>query len=187
MDWTTRIWQQLFGRPSGVADRLFHGPLERSDAHRERSAAWLAGDRPARVLERLSAEAAEGGGAVRFSTPQAEGFEFSLGDALERHEPDLLLDLIGERVRALGYRRQLADTRIGADGVRRDRTYWKPKWASEGPPIDQRFGNILLELRRSEAGNGHLKVLVTRYTDRLYTPALSATTLWSELFASTRA
>ena len=186
MDWTSRIWQQLFGRPTGGADRLFHAPLERSEAHRERLATWLAGERPSLVLERLGLEASDPLRAVRLTTPQADGREFSLGDALELHEPDLLLDLLGERVRGLGYRRQLADTRIGEDGVRRDRTYWKPKWASETPPIDQRFGNILLELRSMDAGS-RLKVLVTRYTDRLYAPALSTSMLWSELFASARA
>jgi hypothetical protein len=119
-----------------------------------------------------------------FSTAQATGMQLKKP---EGSSPDVLLHLMEEfkdRVIKTGYRVHLSDHRINLQGEDRERYYLKPSMSGEGlkPPLPQRFGNVLIEIWGSGSGKAeHLKVLITVYSDRLYTPAGSGMVLISSL------
>ena len=94
-----------------------------------------------------------------------------------------LMELLKERVLALGYRMQLADQRIGTDGLHRERYYLKPAPPADlsSGPIPQHYGNVLIECWGQDRADRHLKVLCTVYSDRLYAPPLPAEELWPVL------
>ncbi|MBI1226291.1 MAG: hypothetical protein GC192_13740 [Bacteroidetes bacterium] len=109
-------------------------------------------------------------------TPSSKGFaihfsqtDYSLQDA--RH----LLDLLKLKVQTLNYRLQHSDTRTWSEkdwAQTVERYYLKPRqtWA-EGQKIDQRYGNITIELTLRNDQPYLLTFRATSYSDRLYAEA----------------
>lgn len=109
-------------------------------------------------------------------TPSTNGFALHF-DRLdfEKNDAHHLLDLLKEKVLALNYRPSHSDNRTWSeqDWVKTvQRHYLKPRqsWA-EGQKIDQRFGNITIELNLRNDQPYLLTFRATSYTDRLYADA----------------
>jgi hypothetical protein len=190
MDWFDQLKERLFGSDNKPTGHLHHGPLERGDAFLQRHRTWMARD-AASLLEQyrgqLDQEVLHADSPLHLlHTPQASGMQLQLPKGAAPDSLGHLLDLFKDRILAMGYRLQLADQRIAADGRVKERYYLKPGPAAGygDAPLPQRFGNVLLEAWGDGQQLRHLKVLCTVYSDRLYQEAESTDVLWTNLLST---
>jgi hypothetical protein len=189
MDWFDSLKQRLFGEVVQRTGRLHHGPLVRTPAFEARHAQWMAfGEARTRMreLHELLEQEQRSGDTSElhlFQDGKATGMQLRRPSHWPADSLDHLLEAFHQQVLALGYRVQMSDLRISVEGEHRERYYLKPILGNDGQggPLDQRYGNILLENRGTGQGAEHLKVLVTIYSDRLYSPALSGIELITSL------
>lgn len=189
MDWFDSLKQRLFGEVVQRTGRLHHGPLVRSAEFEARHAQWMAfGEARERLRELhqlLEREQREGDTTELhlFHDGKATGMQLKRPAHWPADSLHHLLDAFRQQVLALGYRVQMSDLRISVEGEHRERHYLKPKLENNDPnvPLDQRYGNILLEAWGTDQGATNLKVLATVYSDRLYSPALSGMELITSL------
>ena len=120
-------------------------------------------------------------------TPQANGFFFDDRTGVEAEEFSYILDSFKDRALEEGYSIYSSEKRYQekSDSVQEmERHYLKP---SIDPalelPIDQRYGNILLEYVAYNDKPAYLKVMVSCYSDRNYTRALDFQDLVTKLFS----
>lgn len=191
MDWIDGLKNKLFGGAVQKTGQLHHALLKRSVAFEVKHSNWLNSGLYRELSQELNAlleqEVRHGDTTELHLLRNAK----ATGMQLERpaHWPadclHHLMDAFREQIIALGYRTQMSDLRISMSGEYRERHYLKPIWSSDipGAAIDQRYGNILIEVWGTENEAEHLKVLATVYHDRLYSPAASGMELLSLLTA----
>ncbi len=189
MEWFDRLKEKLFGGPEQRAGHLHHGPLVRSERFHVRHAQWLASDERLRwlghfrsllVQEQLSADTA----LHLFASEQATGMQLSRPPDAEEGMLRHLMEEFKDRVIEEGYRLHLSDQRIKHDGEHRERYYLKPAMENdEREPLPQRYGNVLIETWGDGEMPQHLKVLITVYSDRLYSRAESGMALINSLLS----
>lgn len=107
-------------------------------------------------------------------TPYANGFAISELPEAEKQTYQWILEHFKEKILAEGYRQSGSDKRIKNKRTYLETTekyYLKPPIQAK-PPIDQKYGNILLELVLQDDKPMIIKVMANIYSDRLYTEAL---------------
>jgi hypothetical protein len=114
-------------------------------------------------------------------TPSSKGFVVHFNQTrYSRRDATHFFDYLKEQVLTLGYRPQISDTRTyhrssWVETV--ERHYLKPRphfpAEAEAAPekIDQKFGNILIELELRDEQVHNLRFRATSYNDRLYAEA----------------
>lgn len=102
---------------------------------------------------------------------------------LQPGEAALLMDHLRDRVRSLPYRLSVSDRRIRGEGMV-ERHYLKPplQVPAPGEPVDQRYGNITIEVQYRRSEPVHLRFMATHYQDRQYSQALEFSDLVRNLF-----
>lgn len=178
---------RLFTSRAPAKASLYHGPLLRSEAFQEErlQARGTPGYRALRQATHqawLAARRGSEGPMHMFCSAHATGVLFLRDRATPDRSFRQLLDDMAELVAGLGYKQQLADTRVDEAGIQRDRIYMKPWPLGAEPPLQQRYGNINLEQWGPVGRVQGMKVLVTIYQDRLYAPAAEASELFDVLF-----
>lgn len=121
-----------------------------------------------------------------FHTPYAKGFALMYPDELGKMGFQHLFDLLRDQVIRMGYRLPNSDRRMfeKQGSVKQiERHYLKPKVASLEPPINQKYGNVLIECVLDDDNPEYIKVMVTQYSDRQYSPALEFTQFIDRLFS----
>lgn len=191
MDWIDGLKNKLFGGAVQKTGQLHHALLKRSVAFKAKHSNWLISGQCRKQLQELNElleqEIRHGDTTELYLLRDAK----ATGMQLERpaHWPTdslhHLMEAFREQVIDLGYRTQMSDLRISMNGEHRERHYLKPVSGGDvpGAAIDQRHGNILIEVWGPENEAQHLKVLATVYHDRLYSPASSGMELLSLLTA----
>lgn len=106
--------------------------------------------------------------------PAAKGFGIVYHPMIPIAEFRALTDFFRDKVKGLGYRQYVGDQQSfdEPNHVRTvDKYYLKPPIYEiiEGQPLDQQFGNILIECHLTNLTPSYIKVLATTYSDRLYT------------------
>ncbi|HKK39042.1 MAG TPA: hypothetical protein VJ949_06475 [Cryomorphaceae bacterium] len=154
---------------------------------------WKDSNRSAAVLSRLSSlhhdvrNGRETDLLHIHKTPQANGFFFDQRTGVEAEEFSFVLDHFKERALEEGYTIYTSEKRYQekSDYVQEvERHYLKPTIdPSMETPIDQRYGNILLEYVAYNNNPAYLKVMVSCYSDRNYTEALDFQVLAAKLFS----
>ncbi|RME92313.1 MAG: hypothetical protein D6772_17050 [Bacteroidetes bacterium] len=106
-------------------------------------------------------------------TPSSKGFVIHFHQTnYSRREATYLFDLFKEKVAQLNYRVQLSDTRTFArkhwvETI--EKHYLKPRHTYvEGEPLDQQFGNVMIELELRDDQVNNLRFRATHYSDRNY-------------------
>ncbi len=187
MDWFDNLKQRLFGEVVQRTGQLHHAPLVRDPGFETRHAQWMAfGEARGQLgeLRDMLDQELKRGDTARlhlFRDAKATGMQLQRPPHWPVDSLHHLLDAFRQQVLDMGYRVQMSDLRISVQGEHRERHYLKPDMHGSGTPLDQRYGNILLEAWGAERSASHLKVLATVYSDRLYSPALSGTELLSSL------
>jgi hypothetical protein len=120
-------------------------------------------------------------------TPQANGFFFDDRTGVAAEEFSFILDYFKDRALEEGYSIYSSENRYQekSDSVQEmERHYLKPYLdPSLELPIDQRYGNILLEYVAYNKKPAYLKVMVSCYSDRNYTKALDFSGLVQKFFS----
>jgi hypothetical protein len=120
-------------------------------------------------------------------TPYANGFALTYDPSLSTRHFTFLFDLLKDKVINLGYLLNISERRIYDKGQyveTKEKYYLKPPLptAEEIMQIDQRYGNILIELVWIDQKPSFLKLTASIYSDRLYKEALPFEQLMDELF-----
>lgn len=180
-DFVKNILERLFGSEKPI--ELLNGPLVRSASFQRSLGEWRANanfEETYAVLYYLFSRVAveeQGHPAFNvFSSPQANGFYFNRHTAFEFDLYPYILDSFKDRVLDFGYFLYTSDIRYNevSAGVQQiDRHYLKPKNTfTSGEVIDQKFGNILIELYYLDEVPQYLKVLATVYSGKSYSKPL---------------
>ncbi len=196
-----KLWDQiknLFAETetSSPSEPVVHETLRRHREVGEEYVRWREGLVARRLLSYLAdqyatflTEPARLDEALDFlDLPSSKGFVIHFDRTqYTLREAEFFQLLLRERVKALPYRTQVADTRTYLRGKyveRTDRYYLKPRprWSdprtAAGDPdhyaagqFEQQFGNILIELIVRNDQPHHLRFSATTYQDRVYTKA----------------
>ncbi|HAA13550.1 MAG TPA: hypothetical protein DCE41_18405 [Cytophagales bacterium] len=121
-----------------------------------------------------------------FDSPTANGFALSFPRNLGKLGFQHLFDLLKEQVQAMGYRLANSDRKHTDKGQfvqTVERHYLKPNVRQFEPPVDQRYGNVLIELVKEDDDPRYIKVMTTAYNDRQYQPAAPFHDFLERLFA----
>ena len=132
------------------------------------------------LQEQLSADTA----LHLFTSEQATGMQIQRPAKAEKEMLRYLMEEFKDRVTEEGYRLHLSDQRIKHDGEHRERYYLKPAIENTAEkPLPQRYGNVMIETWGDGEMPERLKVLITVYSDRLYSPAESGMALINSLLS----
>ena len=163
---------------------FIHETIERSEAEQKAYMDWKENLGRHRMMNSLGDEYAthridpkKVDRALDFlDTPSMKGFVIhaSIGQ-YKRAELTYMLDYLKERVLTANYRVYVSDRRIyNRDGQREmvERHYLKPKTqVNDNEQINQRYGNIRIELMTRDDVPINLKFSATGYSDRLFEEA----------------
>lgn len=194
-DFVDRIFLKLFGDKEEspevihpVKEKLTRGNRFLSDWEE-----WQVSSRAAALLLRLESlywDTARGSGTDVFhihSTPQANGFFFDDRTGVMAGEFSFVLDYLRDRALEEGYTLYSSEKKYSEKSTSVqvvERHYLKPSLdRSLELPIDQRYGNILMEYVAYDDKPAYLKLMVTCYSDRNYTAAKNFKDLVPKLFA----
>jgi hypothetical protein len=123
-----------------------------------------------------------------YTAPGAIGLTIKMPEQTDLKIYQFLLDYLREQVMLLQYRLYSSSIEEVADAntVRYfyERHYLKPNILNENYPIDQLYGNIMLELEYESAEVRYLKVMSTYHTGYNYKPPMGFDALVQYLFGS---
>lgn len=180
-----RFLDRFFRRPVDAAPCVqpeVHEPLSRPEGHARALAAWAESPTCEAWMERIRcaynvflAGMDPQDDCIDFLEFRATaGFALHIqNESLQPGEAGFLMDHLRDRVRALPYRLSVSDRRIrGADMV--ERHYLKPplQVTAPGETVDQRYGNITIEVQYRGGEPVHLRFMATHYQDRQYSQPL---------------
>jgi hypothetical protein len=119
-----------------------------------------------------------------FESDKANGFAIANCSSLLDSDYKMLLEHFKKQILAIGYRQSGSNRKVTAEQDRvltKEMYYLKPPFQME-PPIDQRYGNISLELILHDDKPHYLKIMASVYSDRLYSEPESFSGLVETLF-----
>jgi hypothetical protein len=195
-DFVDRIFNKLFkGREESSDEEMapIKEKLVRGEKYLEEFEAWVNSDRKSIILDRLAREYADLEKGKRpdmfhiHKSPQADGFFFDERMGISVKEFSYLLDYFKEQTLDQGYtlyssERHSIDKSESVQTV--ERHYLKPDLGRDlTTPIDQKYGNVLMEYVAYDAKPAYLKVMVTSYSDRSYSKALDFPAFAEKLFS----
>ncbi|MCH2215314.1 MAG: hypothetical protein MK086_09105 [Flavobacteriales bacterium] len=197
-EFVERILKKLFGdrqEPDSEEMAPIKEKLIRSEKFEYQMRDWSLGERGKDVLHSLNSEyqialSSEGNNLVHLHrSPQANGFFFDKRIGAHAIEFKYLLDHFKKVVINEGYTLYTSDKKYQekAQSVQVvERHYMKPSLSKDIKlPIDQKYGNVLVEFVAYNDEPAYLKVMATCYSDRNYTEALDFEMLARKLFSVT--
>lgn len=196
-EFVQNIIDKVFGRPNSTSDdNFFSGPLERDAQFEKAFQFWKSSSASKEVLQkiRLAYSDVALNGKFRqdfhqYKSPQAKGFFINMRLGISPESFPFLMDLFKERVLECGYSvytsdRKYKEVPTGMKSL--DKHYLKPQLGVDiEVPINQRYGNVLLEYTAIDETPEYLKVMVSVYSDRNYRKAGAYEELLEILFRDT--
>jgi len=174
---SSRILKKLFGNKNHKGP-LVSGKLEQSEAFQSDYERWKQSSVLNSVLGDLqiaynkSNAFGEYNPAFHvYNSHQANGFFFNTQMRFTDEIYSYMLEYFKERVLDLGYAIYTSDRKLTEKENRVqqiDRHYLKPALGDVEPPIDQKYGNVLIELFTLDEEIQYLKLMVSVYSDRSY-------------------
>jgi hypothetical protein len=194
-EFVDRILKKLFGeRVDSAADEIapIKEKLVRSPKYMIQYDDWKSSQRFVDMLELLEASYSEsilnpGGDTMQWhNSPQANGFFFDNRYEFKSVEFSYLMDYFRDQVLKEGYSTYLSDKKYleKSESVQViERHYLKPTLTKDiKVPIDQKYGNVLIEYVAYNDAPAYLKVMASCYSDRNYSKALDFSDLAESFF-----
>jgi hypothetical protein len=185
------VYKKLFGKKAPKNSRILHEKLTRSDSYARKFEEWINGSwhttrlSGIRTSYELKKKGIEQNPIVHVMNNQyACGFAISYTDYFNRDEFSYMLDHLSEKLLKLDYKLANSDLQITDKGTYTEtveKKYLKPRINVE-PPIDQKYGNILIENVLVDDKPSYFKLSANIYSDRLYTKARSFDELVEYIF-----
>lgn len=184
------VYNRLFGKKSKSDSKILHEVLERSSTYKTEYKNWLANDLTFQKIGRirnaydLKKKGIEQSPEVHvLASSYANGVAVSYSDFFEKNEFSYLLDYLADKTLTLGYKKANSDLKISVKNNYTEsveKHYLKPITGNE-TPINQKYGNILIESVKIDDKPSYLKLSANIYSDRLYNEPLSFDKLIEEL------
>lgn len=178
-NFTTRILKKLFPKKNSN-EPLVSGKLKRSEKFTAQYESW----RKTHLAEKISelqraynksnAHGLYNPAFHVYNSDQSNGFFFNYHMDFRHDEFSFLLDNFRDRVVEMGYNLYTSDTKFKDTkaGVQQiDRHYLKPAQEGEEMPMDQKYGNVLIELFSLDNNVQYLKLMANIYSDRSFSEA----------------
>lgn len=183
-EFVQNIIDKVFGRPNSTSDdNFFSGPLERDAQFEKAFQFWKSSSVSSEVLEKIRSAYEDVAVNEKFrqdfhqyNSPQANGFFINMRLGISPESFPFLMDLFKERVLECGYSVYTSDRKYKESALGRmkslDKHYLKPQLGVDiEVPINQRYGNVLLEYTAIDETPEYLKVMASVYSDRNYRKA----------------
>jgi len=173
-----QIVSKIFGDKKSDLIVEDHSLLKRSDSFDSQYKEWLSSERKNEIITQVRTSIAlkqkdldQEPYVSLLDTLGSKGFAISYSSFFQDKEFSFLLDLFAESIlEKFNYKKANADFRMAEKGSKVEsieRRYLKPK-TDFSTPIDQQFGNILIENRLEDNKPKSLKMQVNAYQDRNY-------------------
>ena len=187
------ILDKLFGRSQGANNPILSGKLIRNERYTEAYSKWQDSASKEDQLKKLSKafEIADKGQQYEgnlqiYKTPQANGFFFNSGFTFPEEHYAFLIDHFKECLLGLDYRLYTSDTKTveNPNGIKTtERHYLKPGQIDAIEfPIDQKYGNVSIELVKLNEKTSFVKLMAGVYSDRNYADPMPFSRLVERLF-----
>lgn len=193
MSFFDQVYSQLFPKKSRPHEIMVHEPIHRSAQYSQKYIMWTKSFDRIELINKvynsyiLKKQGVTGDPDVHIlSSNSSNGFAISWNSNLGKSEFTYLFDWMCDKVLELDYKKSNSDTTITDKGnivETVSKHYLKPqnKLNSAGP-IDQKFGNVLIELILTNDQPSYLKFVANTYNDHQYNKALGFEKLAEFLF-----
>lgn len=191
MSFFDQVYQTLFPKKDQTNKVLLHELIHRSDSYTANYRKWNGSSNQADFLKDLrtayylKSKGIEGKPSVHLLKSQySNGFAISYTDELDQNEFQYLFDWLAVTIENAGYRKSNSDVTIMDKGnfiETREKHYLKPP-TGKSIPLEQRYGNILIEHISVDDKPSFLKLVANIYNDRSYSKAESFEGLAEYLF-----
>ncbi|MFH6985965.1 hypothetical protein [Marinoscillum luteum] len=178
MTFFDQVYQKLFSKPETSNEVLVYEPISRNEHYSESYAFWLHSVNHKKLIRQvaesylLKQNNLVGEPDVHLlSTSLSNGFAISFNEEIDKKEFQFFFDWLGEKVEALPYKRSNSDVTITDKGnviESKEKHYFKPIQQSQEAPLDQQFGNILIEHISIDNRPSFIKLVANTYNDRMY-------------------
>lgn len=185
---------KLFGKQQ--ADQpIIHEVLERSEVELGAYRAWKNSERRVDLVNdfdraySLKKQLVESSMEVHLlESKYSNGFAITYNDQIPTDQFRHLFDFFKDQVLDVGYKLSQGDRRIKHKGQYEEsieKWYLKPLAEDlQVAVIDQRYGNILIELVSLDRKPSYLKLMANIYQDRLYSKALPFDELYNRIISN---
>lgn len=192
MSFFDQVFQSLFSKKEASNKVLVHEVISRSNAYKASFDEWKGSESCSQLLNDirtsyyLKSKGIQGQPDVHLlNSPYSNGFAISFSqEKMNAKQFQYLFDWLAKMVEDLGYRQANKDVKILNKGKfieTKEKYYLKPLQGNE-IPINQRFGNILIEHILIDDQPSYLKLVANSYNDRSYSKAESFEALADYLF-----
>lgn len=185
---------KLFGKQQ--ADQpIIHEVMERTEVELGAYKAWKNSERRTDLVNdfdraySLKKQMVESSMEVHLLESQySNGFAITYNDQIPVDQFKHLFDFLKDQILDVGYKLAQADRRIKHKGQYEEsieKWYLKPLAEDlQASVIDQRYGNVLIELVSIDRKPSYLKLMANVYQDRLYTKALPFEELYNRIISN---
>jgi len=194
-DFFQQIYQKIFGKEEGASNQPFVSEaVVRNAAFLKKYEMWKSSVKFREALEFLNVHFAqaklEGNipemGFFSYRSAQSNGFYFNQLSGIPNEHFVFLFDYFREKVLEQNYQLYTSDRKYdekpkGIECV--ERHYLKPNlMRNQQVPVDQLYGNVLIEWYSYDGETAYLKLMANVYSDRNYTRPLDFDDLVEKLF-----
>lgn len=184
MKFFDKIKEKLFPANTNPKQPVVHEELKRRQAEQERYRNWRQSPKVQEITSYLCEQYQlhlQGGGdqsmmRILSTNPSTKGFLLRYPAQLRPEEFQHIFDFLRDLFLQQGYKLYASDRKVynrktHAETI--ERHYLKPRirHAHMKPPVDQLFGNIIIELFKNNDQPTHLRFLCHSYHDAKYAPA----------------
>lgn len=172
-----QVYQKLFPSKGQKHKSLVHEIIDRSDRYTKEYEVWKNSIQRKELVKtvgnsyHMKEKGFVGSPDVHLlDSKYSNGFAISFDDTLNKKEFQFLFDWFAEKVQELGYKKSTSDLLVSDKGKHvesKEKHYLKPE-IKDITPIDQKFGNILIEYILIDGKPSYLKLVANVYSDRMY-------------------
>lgn len=175
MAYFDQVFNKLF--PKKSEGPILHEVLKRSQFFIDQYSLWKASELSKNLLQDISESLRlKNEGIIKspqvhaFSGNYSNGIAISYNSDIDKNHFRYLFDLLSEKVQALDYRVSISDSIVTEKNQyieTKEKHYLKIK-PDNKTPIDQKYGNIIIELILIDDVPSFIRLMAHAYNDRLY-------------------
>ncbi len=190
MTFFDQVYNRLFGKKSGAP--MVHEVLKRSEYYLDQYEFWKESILSDEMLSavKTSLKLKEQGvlktpEVHAFAGDYSNGFAITYNPEFDPTQFSFLFDLFAERVKEMGYKTSVSDLIMSEkkDYIEtKEKHYLKPIVDQAEGPIDQKFGNVTVELIKIDEVPSFIRLMAHAYNDRQYKTPSSFDFLSDHLF-----
>ncbi|MEP4534638.1 MAG: hypothetical protein ABJ004_16220 [Cyclobacteriaceae bacterium] len=175
MTFFDQVYKKLFtSKSTGL---ILHEVLKRNNSYMDGYTLWKESNIPDQMLQNIaeSLQLKKDGilkkpNVHQFSSDLNNGFAVTYDPSMDKSHFKFLFDLLAEKVQELGYKISVGDLMVTGKKtyVESKEKYYLKNRISDTTPIDQKYGNVIIELISIDDEPSFIRLMAQAYSDRLY-------------------